>query len=71
MVAQEHVRDVSDLVLRRTSLGIEGRASEALVSEVASLLAGALCWDAETERQAVARMEALLASRHRVQPSSQ
>jgi glycerol-3-phosphate dehydrogenase len=66
LVESEKVREIGDLLLRRTTLGIEGRITQTLIDETAGLMGSALGWDAETTGAAVERMSATLAKRHRV-----
>jgi len=41
----EHIVHLDDLIFRRSTLALEGRATESLVAEVASIVAGSLGWD--------------------------
>ncbi len=69
LVAHEKVRDLSDLLMRRTSLGIEGRVTAALMAETAPLLGAALNWTQPETDAAIDRLRATLARHHRVQPA--
>ena len=69
LIAREKVRDLSDLLLRRTSLGIEGRVDDALIVEAGALLGEALGLAAPAARASADRLRATMARRHRVLPS--
>ena len=67
LIANERVRRIDDLLLRRTMLGIEGRVSPELVAEAAGLMAEAFGWSEEEKAGAVENFETIMARRHRVQ----
>ena len=69
LTEREHVRDLSDVLLRRTSLGIEGRVDAAVIAEVAGIVGDTLGWTAGERAAAVARTEDVIARRHRVRPN--
>lgn len=70
LIQSEKVRDLSDILIRRTSLGIEGRVTDALMDETAAILAETLNWTPAETEASVARLIATLALRHRVQPKT-
>ena len=52
MVENEQITQLADILIRRTSLAFRGLVSEAMLTELADLLAPQLGWDdAETRRQ--------------------
>lgn len=66
LVAHERVLQLDDLLLRRTTIALEGQATLPLLDELAGLLAGLLGWPpAEVARQ-VERTADILRSRHGV-----
>ena len=67
LVANERVRRIDDLLLRRTMLGIEGRVTPELVAETAGLMAEAFGWTEEERAEAVAELNTIMARRHKVQ----
>ena len=67
LIANERVRRIDDLLLRRTMLGIEGRVTPDLVAEVAGLMAESFDWDEAGRNEAVKNFETIMARRHRVQ----
>ena len=44
LIEHERVREIGDILLRRTTLGIEGRIDAPLTAEVAALMASAFGW---------------------------
>lgn len=67
LIETERVRDIGDLLLRRTLLGMQGRITPALVTEATGLIAPALGWAADDATAAITRFEHIMARRHRVQ----
>jgi glycerol-3-phosphate dehydrogenase len=67
LIANERVRRIDDLLLRRTMLGIEGRVTPDLVAETADLMAQAFGWDGAEKAGAVQNFETIMARRHTVQ----
>lgn len=67
LIETERVRDIGDLLLRRTLLGMEGRITPALVAEVGDLVASALGWTEAETTAAATRFDDIMARRHRVQ----
>ncbi|MCX5515372.1 glycerol-3-phosphate dehydrogenase [Kaistia algarum] len=67
LILHERVREIGDLLLRRTALGIEGRISPSLVEEVAGIMADPLGWSEAERAGAVGRFETIMSRRHRVQ----
>ncbi|MGK9169930.1 glycerol-3-phosphate dehydrogenase/oxidase [Inquilinus limosus] len=67
LIETERVRDIGDLLLRRTLLGMEGRITAALVAEAGGLIASVLGWTEAEAAAAAARFEDIMARRHRVQ----
>ena len=57
--SRERVRRLSDLLLRRTSIAMEGLLSDRVIAEVGAIVAAALGWDAERDasEQELARAE--------------
>jgi glycerol-3-phosphate dehydrogenase len=66
LIANERVRSIDDLLLRRTMLGIEGRVTPALVAETAGLMAQALDWTENAKAEAIRNFETIMARRHKV-----
>lgn len=66
LIANERVRRIDDLLLRRTMLGIEGRTTPELVAEAAGLMAEALGWSETGKAEAVENFETIMARKHRV-----
>ena len=52
---QEHVVHLDDLIFRRTTIALEGRASEDLVAEIASIAAPLLSWDESRRAEEIER----------------
>ena len=52
---QEHVVHLDDLIFRRTTIALEGRATEALVAEIASIAAPLLGWDESRRAEEIER----------------
>ncbi|WP_034853249.1 glycerol-3-phosphate dehydrogenase/oxidase [Inquilinus limosus] len=71
LIETERVRDIGDLLLRRTLLGMEGRVTAALVAEAGGLIASVLGWTEAEAAAAAARFEDIMARRHRVQAAHQ
>jgi glycerol-3-phosphate dehydrogenase len=69
IVRHEKVRDLSDLLMRRTSLGIEGRVTDELIAETAPLVAEELGWSEAEAKAAAQRLRMTLSRRHRVLPT--
>jgi glycerol-3-phosphate dehydrogenase len=67
LIANERVRRVDDLLLRRTMLGIEGRVTPELVAESAGLMAEPLGWSDACKAESILDFETIMARRHRVQ----
>lgn len=67
LVERERVREIGDLLLRRTTLAIEGRATPALAAEIGALLASVLGWSAADTDAARARFAERFERDHRVQ----
>ncbi|WP_321574022.1 glycerol-3-phosphate dehydrogenase C-terminal domain-containing protein, partial [Geminicoccus harenae] len=63
---EEQVGTLGDVLLRRTVIGITGRASLAVVQELAEVLGEVLGWDRTRREAEVAHIRADLADRHRV-----
>jgi glycerol-3-phosphate dehydrogenase len=66
LVISERVRDLQDVVLRRTSLGIQGRIDDAVTREMADIVAGTLGWTRPQKEAAIERLNSVLERRHRV-----
>jgi glycerol-3-phosphate dehydrogenase len=66
LVISERVRDLQDVVLRRTSLGIQGRIDDAVIREMADIVAGTLGWTGPQKEAAIERLKSVLERRHRV-----
>lgn len=62
----ERVIRLDDLVLRRTLIAFEGRASASAINALGHLAAGALGWTAARTEQEIARVTDLLRLRHHV-----
>lgn len=62
----EMVEHVADIVLRRTTLAIEGKLTAAGVEEIAAVAAEALGWDADRRTEEVAAVTNQLTTVHRV-----
>lgn len=67
LVENERVRELGDVLLRRTTLGIEGRITPDLVTEVAGLIAGPLGWSEADRLAAIDRFNHTFARRYRTQ----
>ena len=63
MVEREYALHVEDVLLRRTLLALLGELSEALVVEIAAIMAESLGWSPEQTQQEITRTLDLLASR--------
>jgi glycerol-3-phosphate dehydrogenase len=66
LIRHERVLEIDDLLLRRTTLGIEGRINRELTSEVASLMGSAFGWSGEETSAAVVRFDETIERRHRI-----
>lgn len=62
----EHVEHLADIVMRRTTLAIEGRLTAAALAEIAAVAASALGWDEARRAQEVAAVTEHLARFNRV-----
>lgn len=62
----EMVEHLADIVMRRTTLAIEGRLSAAALDEIATVVAKVLNWDEARRSEEVAAVTAQLKSFHRV-----
>ncbi|MGV3553402.1 FAD-dependent oxidoreductase [Rhizobium sp.] len=62
----EMVEHLADIVMRRTTLAIEGKLNAGALEEIAAVAAKALAWDAARMAQEIASVTALLAGTHRV-----
>ncbi|MCY0146575.1 glycerol-3-phosphate dehydrogenase/oxidase [Hoeflea sp. G2-23] len=69
LVRNERVRELGDILLRRTTLGIEGRITADLLAEVSELLAAPLGWTESQRQAAIDRFNQTFARRHRMQQS--
>tara|TARA_R110002020_G_scaffold109430_14_gene253107 strand:- start:3731 stop:5428 length:1698 start_codon:yes stop_codon:yes gene_type:complete len=69
LVEHERVRELGDVLLRRTMLGIEGRVTPELLAETADLLAAPMGWSEAEKTAAIGRFNQTFARRHRVQAS--
>jgi glycerol-3-phosphate dehydrogenase len=67
LIENERVREIGDILLRRTTLGIEGRINAELTSEIAALLGSTFGWSVEETSKAVARFNETIEHRHRIQ----
>lgn len=67
LIKHERVRDIGDLLLRRTTLGIEGRITPELLAETLGLVAQALAWSEAEETAANERFQKNFARQHKVQ----
>jgi glycerol-3-phosphate dehydrogenase len=66
MALHEHVGRLADLLLRRTTIAITGRASRAGLEEIAEVVGETLSWDAVKCAAEIAQVIADLRQRHRV-----
>ncbi len=67
MITHERVRDIGDILLRRTTLGIEGRITPDLLTEALDLVASALGWAEAEKTSALERFRKIFARQHHVQ----
>lgn len=67
IITHERVRDIGDLLLRRTTLGMEGRITSDLLTETLGLVASALGWPKADEIAARERFQKNFARQHTVQ----
>jgi glycerol-3-phosphate dehydrogenase len=67
LIEHERVCEIGDILLRRTTLGIEGRIDASLTAEVATLIASTFGWSDKETSQAVARFNEIIEHRHRIQ----
>lgn len=65
----EQVVHLEDIVLRRTTLGVTGQASRAVIARVAEVAGAALGWDAARRGEEVAACTETLTRRHNAPPS--
>lgn len=61
---QEHVVHLDDFILRRSLLAMLGHVNQALLDELASILAKGLGWPIEKQREEVERTLHILATKH-------
>lgn len=61
---------VDDIILRRTLIGMLGEFNQALLEEIAAIMAGVHGWSADETQAEVQRVVTLLAERHLVDPES-
>ena len=62
----EHVQHLADIVMRRTTLAIEGRLTAAALAEISTVAAAALGWDEARRADEVAAVADRLARFNRV-----
>jgi glycerol-3-phosphate dehydrogenase len=67
LIQHEKVFHIEDFILRRSILGMLGRAKREMVEELAGIFANNLGWDLEEKAAEVARTLSILAARHGVQ----
>ena len=67
ILREEKVERLDDLLLRRTLIGMLGGLTRALLHELAEIAAAALGWSAARQAAEIARAEAILRARHRVE----
>jgi glycerol-3-phosphate dehydrogenase len=60
------VRHLADIVMRRTTLAIEGRLTAAGIGEIAGVAAAALGWSDERRKEEISAVTAHLARFNRV-----
>ena len=67
LAANEKVVHLDDVLLRRTMLGMLGRATRAVIAEIAGVLAQQTGWDARRKESEIARTLALLKNNHQLE----
>ncbi|MGB1253687.1 MAG: glycerol-3-phosphate dehydrogenase/oxidase [Candidatus Promineifilaceae bacterium] len=65
-IRQEKALDISDLLLRRTSLAIRGMVTNALIAELGALFSAELGWTSAETQQKITNTTQLLRNQHRM-----
>jgi glycerol-3-phosphate dehydrogenase len=66
LIQHEKIHHLDDFILRRSMLGMLGRATREMVDELAGIFANNLDWNAEQRQAEVTRTLSILADRHGV-----
>jgi glycerol-3-phosphate dehydrogenase len=66
LILQERTTRLSDLILRRTQIGLSGQCSRATIIELAEIMADALSWTSDRKEREMASCCDLLRRRHGV-----